>query len=92
MSFLKSIKEQSKKHEFPFDHWEYKNALTNEAIEVLKDLDSREKLILIPLGLLIIFFGLYPSPVLDLISSSSDNLINTMDINLSKELSGGLSN
>ena len=66
--------------------------ITNEAIEVLKDLDSREKLILIPLGLLIIFFGLYPSPVLDLISSSSDNLINTMDINLSKELPGGLSN
>ena len=66
--------------------------ITNEAIEVLKDLDSREKLILIPLGLLIIFFGLYPSPILDLISSSSDNLINTMDINLSKELSGGLSN
>ena len=33
MSFLKSIKEQSKKHDFPFDHWEYKNALTNEAIE-----------------------------------------------------------
>ena len=23
MSFLNSIKDQSKKHEFPFDHWEY---------------------------------------------------------------------
>ena len=33
MSFLNSIKDQSKKHEFPFDHWEYTNALTNEAIE-----------------------------------------------------------
>ena len=27
MSFLNSIHNQSKKHEFPFDHWEYRNAL-----------------------------------------------------------------
>ena len=27
MSFLNSIQNQSKKHEFPFDHWEYNNAL-----------------------------------------------------------------
>ena len=33
MSFLNSIKDKCKKHEFPFDHWEYTNALTNEAIE-----------------------------------------------------------
>ena len=33
MSFLNSIKDKSKRHEFPFDHWEYTNALTNEAIE-----------------------------------------------------------
>ena len=33
MSFLNSIKDKSKKHEFPFDHWEYTNALTNQAIE-----------------------------------------------------------
>ena len=33
MSFLNSIQNQSKKHEFPFDHYEYYNALTNEAIE-----------------------------------------------------------
>ena len=33
MSFLNSIKDKSAKHEFPFDHWEYNNALTNEAIE-----------------------------------------------------------
>ena len=32
MSFLKSIKNQSKKHEFPFDHWEYNNALSDGAI------------------------------------------------------------
>ena len=33
MTFLNSIQNQSKKHEFPFDHYEYHNALTNEAIE-----------------------------------------------------------
>ena len=37
MSFLDSIQNQSKKHEFPFDHWEYNNALTDEAInEIIK--------------------------------------------------------
>ena len=33
MSFLIQLLNQSKKHEFPFDHWEYNNALTDEAIE-----------------------------------------------------------
>ena len=33
MSFLDSIQNQSKKHEFPFNHWEYYNALTDGAIE-----------------------------------------------------------
>jgi hypothetical protein len=29
MSLLDSIQSQSKKHEFPFDHWEYNNALSD---------------------------------------------------------------
>ena len=33
MTFLNSILKQSKKHEFPFDHWEYNNALSEGAIE-----------------------------------------------------------
>ena len=33
MSFLNSIQTQSKKHDFPFDHWEYQDALTDGAIE-----------------------------------------------------------
>ena len=33
MSFLNSIQNQSKKHEFPFDHWEYNNALSDGVIE-----------------------------------------------------------
>ena len=31
MSLLDSIQNQSKKHEFPFDHWEYNNALSDGA-------------------------------------------------------------
>ena len=33
MSFLNSIQNQSKKHETPFIHWEYNNALTDGAIK-----------------------------------------------------------
>ena len=37
MLFLNSIQNQSKKHEFPFDHWEYNNALTDGSIdEIIK--------------------------------------------------------
>ena len=37
MSFLDSIQNRSKKHEFPFEHWEYENALTDQAInEIVK--------------------------------------------------------
>ena len=33
MTFLNSIQNQSKKHEFPFNHWEYNDALSDGAIE-----------------------------------------------------------
>ena len=33
MTFLNSILNHSKKHQSPFDHWEYDNALSNEAID-----------------------------------------------------------
>ena len=39
MTFLNSIQNQSKKHKFPFEHWEYTNALTNEAIEEIVKAD-----------------------------------------------------
>ena len=39
MSFLNSIQTQSKKHDFPFDHWEYHNALTDGAIEEIVKAD-----------------------------------------------------
>ena len=39
MSFLYSIQTQSKKYDFPFDHWEYHNALTDGAIEEIVKAD-----------------------------------------------------
>ena len=33
MSFLNSIKNNSSKHEAPFDHWEYSDALSKGSIE-----------------------------------------------------------
>ena len=37
MTFLNSIKNNSRKHDFPFDHWEYNNALTDGSIdEIIK--------------------------------------------------------
>ena len=39
MTFLDSIKNDSKKHDFPFVHWEYNNALTEEAIKEIINAD-----------------------------------------------------
>jgi len=39
MSILNSIQNQSKKYTFPFDHWEYNNALTNGAIDEIVKAD-----------------------------------------------------
>ena len=39
MSFLHSIQSKSKKHEFPFDHWEYEDSLTDEAIKEITTAD-----------------------------------------------------
>ena len=42
MTFLNSILNQSKKNEFPFDHWEYKNALSEEAIKEIMNITQAE--------------------------------------------------
>ena len=39
MTFLNSIKNESKKYEIPFDHWEYNNPLTEGAIEEIVKAD-----------------------------------------------------
>jgi len=39
MSFLSSIQNKSKKHKFPFDHWEYDDALSDGAIKEITTAD-----------------------------------------------------
>ena len=39
MTFLNSILNNSKKYESPFNHWEYINALSDEAIKEIENAD-----------------------------------------------------
>ncbi|WEX87454.1 NADH-quinone oxidoreductase subunit M [Sinorhizobium garamanticum] len=51
-------------------------ALEKESLKALLDLSAREKLILYPLVILTIFFGIYPAPVFDATAASVDLLVN----------------
>jgi NADH-quinone oxidoreductase subunit M len=50
-------------------------ALTKDSLKALLDLSTREKVILYPLVLLVIFFGVYPAPVFDATSASVAALV-----------------
>ncbi|MEM9733501.1 MAG: NADH-quinone oxidoreductase subunit M [Pseudomonadota bacterium] len=50
-------------------------SLDKEALKAMLDLSTREKAILYPLIALVIFFGVYPTPVFDVTTASVDNLI-----------------
>ena len=39
MIFLSAILNKSKKHEFPFDHWEYSGALSDESVKEITNAD-----------------------------------------------------
>ena len=49
--------------------------LTKDSLKDILDLDGRERLILIPLMVLVIFFGFYPAPILDLTAASSKAVV-----------------
>ena len=49
--------------------------LEKESLKSILDLDTREKWILYPLVILVIFFGVYPMPVFDATQASVDALI-----------------
>jgi NADH-quinone oxidoreductase subunit M len=51
-------------------------ALEKESLKSLLDLDMREKLLLYPLVILTIFYGVYPAPVFDVTAASVDALLN----------------
>ncbi len=50
-------------------------ALTKDSLKGMLDLSLREKAILYPLVVLIVFFGVYPAPVLDATAQSVHNLV-----------------
>ncbi|MEN0041524.1 MAG: NADH-quinone oxidoreductase subunit M [Pseudomonadota bacterium] len=53
--------------------------LDKEALKAMLDLSTREKAILYPLVVLVIFFGVYPSPVFDVTTASVDSLVATVE-------------
>jgi NADH-quinone oxidoreductase subunit M len=50
-------------------------ALTKDSLKGLLDLSAREKLVLYPLVVLTIFFGVYPAPVFDATAQSVKALV-----------------
>ena len=50
--------------------------LDKESLKGMLDLSTREKALLYPLLVLVIFFGVYPAPVLNVTAASVDNLVN----------------
>ncbi|MEZ2330571.1 NADH-quinone oxidoreductase subunit M [Mesorhizobium sp. RCC_202] len=50
-------------------------ALTKESLKNLLDLSTREKVIVYPLVVLVIFFGVYPAPVFDATAASVKTLV-----------------
>ncbi len=50
-------------------------ALDKESLKSILDLDRREKAIIYPLAILVIFFGVYPMPVFEATNASVDALI-----------------
>src|SRR5215207_9161892 len=57
-------------------------ALTKESLEGLLDLSPREKVILYPLIVLVIFFGVYPAPVFNATTASVDALLSNVSASL----------
>ncbi|MCT8998361.1 NADH-quinone oxidoreductase subunit M [Chelativorans intermedius] len=57
-------------------------ALTKESLKALSDLSMREKAILYPLVALVIFFGVYPAPLLDATAASVQALVDQVSMSL----------
>ena len=49
--------------------------MEKESLKGILDMDQREKIILVPLAVLTILFGLYPAPIQDVTAASVENLI-----------------
>ncbi|RST84976.1 NADH-quinone oxidoreductase subunit M [Aquibium carbonis] len=53
-------------------------ALTKDSLKGLLDLSTREKAVIYPLVILVIFFGVYPSPILDATAASVEALVSNV--------------
>jgi NADH-quinone oxidoreductase subunit M len=60
-------------------------ALTKESLKSLSDLSMREKAVIYPLVALVIFFGVYPAPLLDATAASVDALVNNVSLSISAQ-------
>ncbi len=56
--------------------------LEKESLKSLLDLSTREKAIIYPLVVLVIFFGVYPAPIFNATAASVDALVNTITVSL----------
>ena len=67
--------------------WLYRRVMfgeiTNPAFKLIKDLSWREFAVMVPLILLVIFFGFHPNPVLDVTATSVEALMADFNANLS---------
>jgi NADH-quinone oxidoreductase subunit M len=53
--------------------------LEKESLKTILDMNMREKIILVPLVVLTILFGVYPAPIMDVTAVSVENLINNYE-------------
>jgi NADH-quinone oxidoreductase subunit M len=49
--------------------------IANDNVRQLEDINAREFVILASLAVMVLFFGLYPAPLVDVMHASIDNLI-----------------
>ncbi len=59
--------------------WLYRRVIfgviEKESLKAMADLSRREAVMLFPLVILVLFFGIYPAPLLDVFGASVDNLV-----------------
>jgi len=60
-------------------------SITREDVRQMFDMNWKEKLVFAPLEVLAVFFGIYPMPVLDVMSASVDNLIANYQLALGEQ-------
>jgi NADH-quinone oxidoreductase subunit M len=70
--------------------WLYRRVIfgviEKESLRAMADLSRREAAMLIPLVVLVVFFGFYPAPVLDVFGASVDNLVSQVTAGLDAAL------